>query len=67
MSHSATNREVELNVGIIYRGIRLLSVAGKVYGKVVVEQVQITEIRIGKEQRGFRKCSGSDFLTQGGS
>ncbi len=34
-----------------YRGISLLSIAGKVYGKTVIERVQkITESRISEEQ-----------------
>jgi len=42
-----------------YRGISLLSIAGKVYGKIVTERVQqITECRISEEQGGFRKGRG---------
>ena len=42
-----------------YRGISLLSIAGKVYGKIVVERVQkITESMISEEQGGFRKGRG---------
>ena len=42
-----------------YRGISLLSIAGKVYGKIVIERVQkITESSISEEQGGFRKGRG---------
>jgi len=42
-----------------YRGISLLSIAGKVYGKIVTKRVQqITECRISEEQGGFRKGRG---------
>ncbi len=42
-----------------YRGIRLLSVPGKVYGKVITERVQrLTEEKISEEQKGFRKGRG---------
>ncbi len=39
-----------------YRGISLLSIPGKVYGKVIIETVQrLTEEKISEEQGGFRK------------
>ncbi len=42
-----------------YRGISLLSVPGKVYGKVITERVQqLTEEKISEEQGGFRKGRG---------
>ncbi len=42
-----------------YRGISLLSISGKVYGKVIIERVQrLTEKKISEEQGGFRKGSG---------
>ena len=42
-----------------YRGISLLSIPGKVYGKVIIERVmEITESRISEEQGGFRKGRG---------
>ncbi len=42
-----------------YRGISLLSIAGKVYGKVTIERVQrLTEGKISEEQEGFRKGRG---------
>ncbi len=42
-----------------YRGISLLSIPGKVYGKVITERVQrLTEEKISEEQRGLRKGRG---------
>ncbi len=42
-----------------YRGISLLRIPGKVYGKVIIERVQgLTEEKISEEQRGFRKGRG---------
>ncbi len=42
-----------------YRGISLLSVPGKIYGKVITERVQrLTEEKISEEQGGFRKGRG---------
>ena len=42
-----------------YRGISLLSVVGKVYGKVLIERVKmLTEEIISEEQGGFRKGRG---------
>ena len=42
-----------------YRGISLLSIPGKVYGRIVIERVmEITEGRISEEQGGFRKGRG---------
>ena len=42
-----------------YRGICLLGVVGKVYGRVLIERVKsITEGRIGEEQGGFRVGRG---------
>ncbi len=42
-----------------YRGISLLSIAGKVYGKIVIDRVQmITESKASEEQGGFRKGRG---------
>jgi hypothetical protein len=42
-----------------YRGIILLSVVGKVYGSVLIEEVKrITDEKIGEEQGGFRKGRG---------
>ena len=42
-----------------YRGISLLSVVGKLYGRVLIERVkQVTEMRIGEEQGGFRVGRG---------
>ncbi len=39
-----------------YRGIRLLSVPGKIYGRILTERLmQITEKKVNDEQRGFRK------------
>ncbi len=41
------------------RGISLLSIPRKVYGKVIIERVQqLTEGKISEEQRGFRKGRG---------
>ena len=41
------------------KGISLLSVVGKLYGRVLIKRVRnVTECEIGKEQCGFRKCSG---------
>ncbi len=42
-----------------YRGISLLSVPGKVYGKVITERVhRLIEEKISEEQGGFRKERG---------
>nr|XP_053651035.1 protein cycle-like isoform X4 [Cherax quadricarinatus] len=42
-----------------YRGISLLSVPGKVYGRVIIERIKSkTEKRIADEQGGFRKGRG---------
>ena len=42
-----------------YRGISLLSIPGKVYGRIIIERVMnITESRISNEQGGFRKGRG---------
>ncbi len=42
-----------------YSGISLLSIPGKVYGKVIIERGQrITEEKISEEQEGFRKGRG---------
>ncbi len=42
-----------------YRGISLLSIPGKVYGKVIIERVQqLTEEKISEEQGGFSKERG---------
>ena len=42
-----------------YRGISLVSIAGKVYGKIIIERVmEITESRISEEQGGFRRGRG---------
>ncbi len=41
------------------RGISLLSVVGKVYGRVLVERIRCgTESMVGEEQSGFRKGRG---------
>ena len=42
-----------------YRGISLLSIPGKVYGRVVIDRVRsVTEGEIGEEQCGFRRGRG---------
>ena len=42
-----------------YRGICLMSVVGKVYGRVLINRVRKgTEVAIGEEQGGFRKGRG---------
>ncbi len=42
-----------------YRRISLLSIPGKVYGKVIIERVRrLTEEKISEEQVGFRKGRG---------
>ena len=42
-----------------YRGISLLSIAGKVYGRILIERVRaLTEGMIGDEQCGFRSGRG---------
>ena len=42
-----------------YRGISLLSIPGKVYGRIVIERVRIlTEGMIGEEQCGFKSGRG---------
>ena len=39
-----------------YRGISLLSIPGKVYGRILIERVmEMTESKISQEQGGFRK------------
>ena len=51
-----------------YRGISLLSVVGKVYGRVLIERViECTDGAIGREQCGFRKgmgCSDQVFAVR---
>ena len=42
-----------------YRGISLLSIPGKVYGRILIEKVHsLTEGLIGEEQCGFRSGNG---------
>src|ERR1044072_7454424 len=42
-----------------YRGISLLSVVGKIYGRVSVSRVkELTRERVGEEQGGFREGRG---------
>ena len=42
-----------------YRGISLLSIPGKVYGRILIERVtEMTESKISQEQGGFRKGRG---------
>ncbi len=42
-----------------YRGISLLSVPGKVYGRIVTKRLmEVTEGKVGEEQGGFRKGRG---------
>ncbi len=42
-----------------YRGISLLSVPGKVYGRILTERLmEVTEGKVSKEQEGFRKGRG---------
>ena len=42
-----------------YRGISLLSVVGKVYGRILVERIrETTERKVGEEQGGFRRGKG---------
>ncbi len=42
-----------------YRGISLLSVPGKIYGRILNERMmKITDKSVGDEQRGFRKGRG---------
>ncbi len=42
-----------------YRGISLLSVPGKVYGRIFTERLmEVTEGKVGKEQGGFKKGRG---------
>ncbi len=42
-----------------YRGISLLSVPGKVYGRILTERLmEVTEGKVSEEQRGFRKGRG---------
>src|SRR5678815_918799 len=42
-----------------YRGISLLSVVGKIYGRIIIKNVKsITDKQIGEEQCGFRDCRG---------
>lgn len=51
-----------------YRGISLLSIPGKVYGRVVIERVkEITQGKIGEEQGGFmegRECADQIFTAK---
>ncbi len=53
---------VEMSECSSYRGIRfvsLLSVAGKVYGRILTERLtEVTEGKVSEEQGGFRKGSG---------
>ncbi len=49
------NREECIN----YRGITLLSVPGKIYGRILKERmIKITDKSVGDEQGGFRKGRG---------
>ncbi len=42
-----------------YRGISLLSVPGKVYGRILTERlIEVTEWKVSEEQGGFRKGKG---------
>ncbi len=42
-----------------YRGISLLSVPGKVYGRILIERLmEVTEGKVSEEQGGFRKGRG---------
>ena len=42
-----------------YRGISMMSIMGKLYGRVVINRVNhITEGLVGEEQGGFRKGEG---------
>ena len=42
-----------------YRGISLLSIPGKVYGRILIERVRVmTEGMLGEEQCGFRMGRG---------
>ncbi len=42
-----------------YRGINLLSVPGKVYGKILTKRLmEVTEGKVSEEQGGFRKGRG---------
>ncbi len=42
-----------------YRGISLLSVPGKVYGRILTERLmEVTEGKVSEEQGGFRKGRG---------
>src|SRR5215469_15679870 len=42
-----------------YRGISMMSVVGKLYGRVVIDRVKnLTEGLVGEEQGGFRKGRG---------
>ena len=42
-----------------YRGISLLAVVGKLYGRVLIERVvEMTEVAVGEEQCGFRRGRG---------
>ena len=43
----------------IYRGISLLSIVGKLYGRVLINRISSeTECAIGEEQCGFRRGRG---------
>ena len=42
-----------------FRGISMLSVVGKVYGRILIERVRgLTKGLVGEEQSGFRKGRG---------
>ena len=44
---------------LVTRGISLLSVPGKVYGRVLTERLmEVTEGKVSEEQGGFRKGKG---------
>ena len=54
--HKGTGSKDECNT---YRGIRLLSVPEKVYGRVLTERLmKIIERNVSEEQGGFRKGKG---------
>ena len=54
-----------MNARIIYVQVSL-SIAGRVYGKTVIEKLQIKECRIGEQHGGFieeRMCGPNHFTT----
>ncbi len=59
MCHYTKEKARERNVTITYKGINLLSVPGRIYGRILNERMmKIMDKRVGDEQGGFWKGKG---------